>query len=161
MKIFYTLSAMAIFNLMTVAVLANAPIQKLLPEEEQVTEVVSTIIAPTPTPIIVKKQVVKKVTRFATGAPTTNNKVASSATTQNQTQPTQPVTQPATPQQPAPPAQAPSGCIITLDGGSYNVTSLQKSHSGGDIFNCGSDMSATFWGKHGQGIFSKMQQYRI
>lgn len=161
MKIFYTLSAMAIFNLMTVAVLANAPIQKLLPEEEQVTEVVSTIIAPTPTPIIVKKQVVKKVTRFATGAPTTNNKVASSATTQNQTQPTQPVTQPATPQQPAPPAPVPSGCIITLDGGSYNVTSLQKSHSGGDIFNCGSDMSATFWGKHGQGIFSKMQQYRI
>jgi hypothetical protein len=161
MKIFYTLSAMAIFNLMTVAVLANAPIQKNMPEELQETEVLSDVVAPTPTPIIVKRQVVKKVTRFATGVPTTNNKVASTVTAQNPTQPNQPVTQPATPQQPAPAAPVPSGCIITLDGGSYNVTSLQKSHSGGDIFNCGSDMSATFWGKHGQGIFSKMQQYRI
>ena len=103
-----------------------------------------------------KRQVVKKVTVFATNAPVATKTVT---TTQNQAQPTQPVTQPA--QQPAPAAPVPSACIITLDGASYNVTNLQKTHSGGDIFNCGSDMSATFWGKHGQGIFSKMQQYRI
>lgn len=150
MRLFYTLSAMAIFNLMTVAVLANAPIEKLMNEPVIETKVLA-VIAPTPTPIIVKRQVVKKVTVFATGVPSTN-KIATTVT--------QPAQQPA-PQQPSQPASVPSGCIITLDGGSYNVTSLQRSHSGGDIFNCGSDMSATFWGKHGQSIFSKMQQYRI
>ncbi len=147
---------MALFNLMTVVVLANYPISKFINEEVQETETFDTVVLPSPTPIVVKRQVVKKVTVFATNAPVTTKTVTA---TQNQTQPTQPVTQPA--QQPAPAAPVPSGCIITLDGASYNVTNLQKTHSGGDIFNCGSDMSATFWGKHGQGIFSKMQQYRI
>ena len=160
MKIFYTLSAMALFNLTTVVVLANYPISKILNEKVQESETFETLVLPSPTPIVVKRQVVKKVTVFATNAPVTAKTVT---TTQNQTQPTQPVTQPAQQpaQQPAPPAPVPSGCIITLDGASYNVTNLQKTHSGGDIFNCGSDMSATFWGKHGQSIFSKMQQYRI
>lgn len=152
MKIFYTLSAMALFNLTAVVVLANYPISKILNEKVQESETFETLVLPSPTPIVVKRQVVKKVTVFATNAPVTAKTVT---TTQNQIQPTQPVTQP------APPAPVPSGCIITLDGASYNVTNLQKTHSGGDIFNCGSDMSATFWGKHGQSIFSKMQQYRI
>ncbi len=157
MKIFYTLSAMALFNLTTVVVLANYPISKSVNVEvQQASETLNDVVLPSPTPIVIKRQVVKKVTVFATNAPVTTKTVTA---TQNQTQPTQPVTQPA--QQPAPAAPVPSGCIITLDGASYNVTNLQKTHSGGDIFNCGSDMSATFWGKHGQGIFSKMQQYRI
>lgn len=154
---------MAIFNLVTVTVIANVPVQKLLLKNVSETTVVNTVAIPTPTPMIVKKQVVKKVTRFATALPAANSSAISSTT--SQTQPNQPATQPvqqqSAPQQTAPPAPVASGCIITLDGGSYNVTSLQKSHSGGDIFNCGSDMSATFWGKHGQSIFNKMQQYRI
>lgn len=145
MKIFYTLSAMALFNLMIVIVLANYPISKTLNEKVQGSETFETLVLPSPTPIIIRRQVVKKITVFATNAPVTTKTMTT----------TQPVTQP------APPAPVPSGCIITLDGASYNVTNLQKSHSGGDIFNCGSDMSATFWGKHGQSIFSKMQQYRI
>ncbi len=163
MKTLYILSAIAIFNLLAVTALANSPMQKnLIAQKTSMTEVLPTIV-PTPTPVVVIKQVIKKVTKFATTAPSANNKIATTTTattqTQNQAQPSQATSQPAA-QQPAP-APVPSGCIITLDGSSYNVTNLQRTHSGGDIFNCGSDMSATFWGKHGQSIFNKMQQYRI
>ncbi len=34
-----------------------------------------------------------------------------------------------------------SGCIVTIDGISYNVDLLRSTHSGGDIFECGSDMA--------------------
>jgi hypothetical protein len=164
MKRLYTLSALAIFNLVAVTFLSNTSIQNLKPEISQEIEAVVTQM-PTPTPIVVKRQVVKKVTKYVTPTPGANNKVAATTattTTQNQTQPNSTPQQQATPAPQAPTAPpAPSGCIITLDGSSYNVTSLQRTHSGGDVFNCGSDMSATFWGKHGQGIFNKMQQYRI
>ena len=59
------------------------------------------------------------------------------------------------------PAPKPSGCVIKIDGVSYEITSLRKSHSGGDIFSCGTDMSAIFWGRHNQKILQKMQGYRI
>ncbi len=70
------------------------------------------------------------------------------------------------PQAPAPtdtPAAAPppSGCVISIDGVSYEITSLRSTHSGGDVFTCGADMSAIFWGQHGNSILRKMAKYQI
>lgn len=61
---------------------------------------------------------------------------------------------------PTPPPK-PAGCVIKIDGVSYEITALRKSHSGGDIFTCNTDMSAIFWGRHNQKILQKMQAYRI
>lgn len=49
-------------------------------------------------------------------------------------------------------------CIITLQGQQYNVTSLRSTHSGGDIFKCGTDMTAVYQGKHGISLV-RMQSY--
>lgn len=59
------------------------------------------------------------------------------------------------------PITKPSGCVIQIDGVSYEITSLRKTHSGGDVFQCGTDMSALFWKKHDSQILKIMQQYKI
>lgn len=55
----------------------------------------------------------------------------------------------------------PLGCVIQIDGISYEITSLRQTHSGGDVFQCGTDMSALFWKKHSSRILQIMQQYKI
>ncbi len=49
-------------------------------------------------------------------------------------------------------------CIVTLFGKLYDVTNLRSSHSGGDIFSCGTDMTTTYQGKHGTNM-SRMSAY--
>lgn len=51
-------------------------------------------------------------------------------------------------------------CIITLSGSQYDVTPLQTSHSGGNIFTCGTDMTSVYIAQHGNN-FSRMQGYLI
>jgi outer membrane biosynthesis protein TonB len=43
-------------------------------------------------------------------------------------------------------------CIITVFGKQYDVTSLQTSHTGGNIFVCGTDMTATYQSMHGTDV---------
>jgi len=62
---------------------------------------------------------------------------------------------------PTPSPKQVSGCIVVIDGVSYNVEPLRSTHSGGDIFECGSDMSAIFWREHNNRILQKMQKYKI
>lgn len=45
-----------------------------------------------------------------------------------------------------------NACIITIDGREYDVTNLRSTHTGGDIFQCGTDMSAVFHGQHGDNL---------
>lgn len=52
-------------------------------------------------------------------------------------------------------------CIITIDGGRYNVTQFRSIHSGGDIFQCGTDMTNIFYQQHNQSYLSRMAQYKI
>ncbi len=52
-------------------------------------------------------------------------------------------------------------CIISVDGTSYNITDFRQEHSGGDIFTCGADMSATFHGQHDTQMLQKMNRYKI
>lgn len=148
-KILYFLSAMALVNLVAAITIANVSGNL----NNKNVEIVAHTPAPLPTPIIVVKQVVKKVTKYTQASPTSNGK--------NSVTPTQPENNPTTaPQIISPPTQ-PSGCIITLDGAKYDVTAFKNQHSGGDIFSCGSDMSTTFWNKHGQSELNTMQRYRI
>lgn len=51
-------------------------------------------------------------------------------------------------------------CIITVSGQQYDVAPLQSSHSGGNIFNCGTDMTAIYQSAHGTNV-SRLQPYLI
>jgi hypothetical protein len=62
---------------------------------------------------------------------------------------------------PTPTPAAASGCVVTVDGASYNITSLVKSHSGGNVFKCGTDMSSTFNGASPRHKISWMTKYKI
>lgn len=52
-------------------------------------------------------------------------------------------------------------CIIVVDSIQYDVTSFRNLHSGGDIFQCGTDMSSIFHGQHDNSFIGKMSQYKI
>lgn len=95
----------------------------------------------TPTPKVVTRQIIKKVLvtpGSQTGVTTVNKNTAATSN-----------------------PQLTNRCIITLDGASYDVTDFRNLHSGGDIFTCGTDMSALFWSRHGRSMFNRMQQYRL
>ncbi|PJB22499.1 hypothetical protein CO112_04130 [Candidatus Dojkabacteria bacterium CG_4_9_14_3_um_filter_150_Dojkabacteria_WS6_41_13] len=51
-------------------------------------------------------------------------------------------------------------CIITVHGLRYNVQSLKTTHSGGNIFRCGTDMTAVFSSQHGSN-YALIAKYRI
>jgi hypothetical protein len=51
-------------------------------------------------------------------------------------------------------------CIVTISGSRYNVTALRSTHSGGNIFVCGTDMTATYQGQHGTST-SLIARYKI
>ncbi|OIP95944.1 hypothetical protein AUK40_05535 [Candidatus Wirthbacteria bacterium CG2_30_54_11] len=42
-----------------------------------------------------------------------------------------------------------STCIVTVNGYSYDVTKLQNTHSGGNVFVCGTDNTSIFVSQHG------------
>jgi hypothetical protein len=51
-------------------------------------------------------------------------------------------------------------CIITVNGSKYNVQALKSTHSGGNIFKCGTDMTAVFKSNHGVN-YSLIAKYKI
>ncbi len=51
-------------------------------------------------------------------------------------------------------------CVVTVNGSQYDVTQLQYTHSGGNVFSCGTDMTATFESMHGT-RWSKIARYKI
>jgi hypothetical protein len=52
-------------------------------------------------------------------------------------------------------------CLITVDGTVYDVQTFKNQHSGGNIFNCGTDMSAVFHQQHNQRYLTMMQLYIV
>lgn len=59
------------------------------------------------------------------------------------------------------PTPTPSNkCIVTLFGLQYDVTALANSHSGGNIFVCGTDMTVTYQSQHGTNV-SRMTPYLV
>lgn len=53
-----------------------------------------------------------------------------------------------------------SNCVITLFGQKFDVSSLQSSHSGGNVFVCGTDQTTLYQGQHGTNL-SRMAPYAI
>ena len=51
-------------------------------------------------------------------------------------------------------------CIITVFGKSYDVTPLQTSHPGGNVFVCGADNSSAYQSAHGTNV-SRIQPYLV
>ena len=157
MKTFKLSSGLALLNLLSVGIIANFTKPNYVGAVNGISTMIQ-IPKPTPTPIIVIKKVITKIYR------TENPVLAQTVTTNQNTQTNQTVTNtPQTTQQAPTPVPAPqiAQCIITIDGSSYDVTNFRTSHSGGNIFNCGTDMSSTFWSRHGASILSRMQQYKI
>lgn len=52
-------------------------------------------------------------------------------------------------------------CIIAVDSVQYDITRFRNQHSGGDIFQCGTDMSSIFHGQHDNSFIAKMAPYKI
>ena len=52
-------------------------------------------------------------------------------------------------------------CIIYISGSRYDVTDFRNIHSGGDIFQCGTDMTDIFNGQHPASYLDKMTKYKI
>lgn len=58
--------------------------------------------------------------------------------------------------------QASNQCIVTIQGNQYDVSKLRKTHSGGDVFTCNTDMTDVFFSMHDNGLLnSQMQQYLV
>jgi hypothetical protein len=53
-----------------------------------------------------------------------------------------------------------NSCIVTLFGQQFDVTQLRSTHSGGNIFTCGTDMTATYQSKHGTSL-ARMARYAV
>jgi len=51
-------------------------------------------------------------------------------------------------------------CIVTIKGSKYDVTKLRNTHSGGDIFICNTDMTASFNSQHGND-YARIKQYLV
>lgn len=49
-------------------------------------------------------------------------------------------------------ADAFSACVVTVSGQLYDVSSLKSTHSGGDIFVCGTDMTTLYQAIHGTNV---------
>lgn len=52
-------------------------------------------------------------------------------------------------------------CIITIDSQKYDVTTFRDRHSGGDIFNCGTNMTKIYYDQHSASTLKKMVKYKI
>lgn len=51
-------------------------------------------------------------------------------------------------------------CIITISGSQYDVSTLQRTHSGGNIFRCEEDMTRDFQLQHNMDL-NRIEQYKI
>ena len=52
-------------------------------------------------------------------------------------------------------------CVITINSQKYDVTDFRTKHPGGDVFNCGTNMTSIFYGQHDDKILKQMEKYKI
>lgn len=52
-------------------------------------------------------------------------------------------------------------CIVAVNGIKFDVTYFRQIHSGGDIFNCGTDMTEVFYTQHNEQYIEKLKEYRL
>ena len=159
-KILITMTLLnTIFVMGLVKYAAKKPVE--LASKEQITVEISgldtqTILSKSPDPTITPT---KKPS--ATKAPVASKSPTKTATPVTTTATPKPTVAPTATATPTPTPAAASGCIVTVDGASYNITSLVKSHSGGNVFKCGTDMSSTFNGASPRHKISWITKYKI
>ncbi len=51
-------------------------------------------------------------------------------------------------------------CIITIQGGNYDVTEFRYKHDGGNVFKCGQDMTQAFQGEH-KGYLPMIAKFKV
>lgn len=135
-KFLYIISFISILTLFLTVVLVNYLSINL-----------DTIDTTTPTPITKINKKIKTIEVLPTSSSYPNNNLPTSPSISNTIIPTSnPLS---------------TRCIIMVDNTKYDVTVFKNSHSGGDIFKCGQDMTADFWGQHGQKQLNLIQKYRI
>ncbi|MCL5969962.1 MAG: hypothetical protein M1450_00465 [Patescibacteria group bacterium] len=91
--------------------------------------------------------------------PSVTSKQPTLATKENQIVETPTAAMQNTPEPTAPPDL--SRCVIVIDGKKYDVTEFRKIHSGGDVFKCGTDMTADFYARHDASYLPMMEKYRL
>ena len=52
-------------------------------------------------------------------------------------------------------------CLIKIDGVVYDLQSFRSQHGGGDIFQCGTDMTSVFYNQHLSSYLQFISRYRI
>lgn len=52
-------------------------------------------------------------------------------------------------------------CIVTVKGIKFDVTYFRQIHPGGDVFECGTDMTKVFYTQHNDRTLRKMEEYRL
>ncbi len=158
MKLLRTIIALALVNSLILIAVVSFGTKKQLPKEIapslDAKIVVTVTPTPTPTPTIILSPTTTP-SRAITASPTI---VPVTAPT---TVPTVAVTAAPTVAPTSAPKTNPNACLIQVDGVSYDVTAFRNQHSGGDIFQCGTDMSSIFWSQHNSKILNKMAPYKI
>lgn len=160
MKLIKTYSALAIANWVLIALLVQGrqfiiPVQKTPspPVSAQTQTPPDTQSEPTPTArvIHVPRVIVVgndgSVSAGVTGAASQQQTNTNPVATQAPAQATQPTKD--------------TRCLIVIDGATYDVSAFRSMHSGGDIFQCGTDMSSVFWSQHGSSTLRQMARYRL
>jgi cytochrome b involved in lipid metabolism len=51
-------------------------------------------------------------------------------------------------------------CIIVIQEAEYDVTDFRKKHGGGDVFECGQDMTKSFQGAH-KGYLPMIEKFKV
>lgn len=102
------------------------------------------------------------VSAVATEVPT-QNVVKEIAPTQTNPIPLATATPTAQPKQAAPQEkkQLAGGCLVKIHDGVYDLAEFKKIHSGGDIFQCNSDMTSIFSQTHPQSYLNQIAKYRV
>lgn len=180
MKLFTYLVASSIANLLMVIFFVS--IVNFLPQNnqavlgsemqaglatEQVNET-TTVVANSESNNSVNNEVVtSSVANSDTGSSDTGNSNGSNsgagANNQSNTTPT-PTVAPTSAPNPTPvPTTQPSKpqCLVKIDGAVYDLQAFRSIHGGGDVFQCGKDMTNVFYSNHTSSYLQIISKYRI
>jgi|GEM_PF-5880642 len=159
MKIIKILISMTLVNavvVLTMAVFAtkNEAIKEARSNTQKATSTgqldTTTVMQKSPDPTAVATATAKPVT---TKKPSATKTPAASQTPTATATPLPTVTPTPTP--------TASGCIVTINGSSYNIQNLLKTHSGGSsMLKCGTDLTSVFQSRH-KTNYSMMSKYKI
>lgn len=156
MKLLKYLVAISILNLMVVAIFISATKilnggSGLVPNVLPLEVATQSAVISNPSPNTQGNSVAPATTTPATDSTLAPSQDPVQANTQVQEQV----------QAQAQPNTAPSGCVVKIDNQTYDLDAFRALHSGGDIFQCGTDMTAVFYGQHSADYLASLSRYRI